>query len=373
MDRKNIIYHRIMRRETFEKAAKDLFNLLKATQTKYPDKPRALYVDIDGHRNKAGGFDADMIEIQTEFGIDFLGKFFTEVHFPLVDLINPNPQCNDIPEGLHIFNANNKKDESLNNLCIENYSNTEFMSEPDVYKYLEKVHDFLLEFKDVTFDHDLRSNDGTRGLLIRGWKNHIIDLITELYTMFLYGNLLSVAAMTRSLIECYVYFSILNKKGNEHLVYEWFLCSLCNSSACRNQEDKLKELMKLYCTNFNMDFEEMWNVYFDERKQRIRFNRNLWLRSLLPEKNLTFGGACNYLEEDYLHDDYESACSFVHGQDIATKLSPFTFYSSVYYRFYIMMTYIFKSIRLFPLDDSLDCQIDELELELHELGEKYCR
>lgn len=42
------LYHRVMRRENFEKAAKDLVDLVLSAQRKEPDKPRILYVDIDG-------------------------------------------------------------------------------------------------------------------------------------------------------------------------------------------------------------------------------------------------------------------------------------------------------------------------------------
>ncbi len=43
------IYHRIMARENFEVAAKDIFMLIQNAQKNMPNKPRALYVDIDGH------------------------------------------------------------------------------------------------------------------------------------------------------------------------------------------------------------------------------------------------------------------------------------------------------------------------------------
>lgn len=54
------LYHRVMRRENFEKAAKDLVSLVYAAEKKEPGKPRTLYLDIDGHRNAQGRFDADM-------------------------------------------------------------------------------------------------------------------------------------------------------------------------------------------------------------------------------------------------------------------------------------------------------------------------
>ena len=124
MEEKQIaLYHRIMRRENFEAAAKDLFQLLVSAQKKAPNQPRVLYVDIDGHRNAEDGFDRDMFELQKEF----LLPYFTEIHFPLYSVVNEKEQNNHIPEGLQISNAENKKDDSLNELYLENYSNTEFM------------------------------------------------------------------------------------------------------------------------------------------------------------------------------------------------------------------------------------------------------
>lgn len=46
---KIVLYHKVMRRENFEKAATDIFNLLKSAKIKSPNIARMLYVDIDGH------------------------------------------------------------------------------------------------------------------------------------------------------------------------------------------------------------------------------------------------------------------------------------------------------------------------------------
>lgn len=123
------IYHRVMRRENFETAAKDLVRLFADTQKMKPDQPRELYLDIDGHRNEAGGFDADMLEQQKEFGIGFLLQYFTELHFPLGTIVNQGEQNNDVPDKFEIFHAEESRDDSLNKLYLENYANTEFMSE----------------------------------------------------------------------------------------------------------------------------------------------------------------------------------------------------------------------------------------------------
>ena len=102
-----------------------------------------INLDIIGHRNKEGGYDADMLELQKEFCIGFLMQFLTELHVPLGSVKNKDEQRNDVPARLVIENARNERDDCLEKLYIENYSNTEFMSEEDVYVYLEKVSDFL--------------------------------------------------------------------------------------------------------------------------------------------------------------------------------------------------------------------------------------
>ena len=356
------LYHRVMRRENFEKAAKDLFDLLRSAQANYPNTDRILYVDIDGHKNSAGGYDNDMYELQKDFGLGLLGKYFIEIHFPLGDFINSKPQRNDIPTKLEIFSSENKKDSQLDDLYIENYSNTEFISEPDVYDYIKKVHNFLLEFQ--SFDLDCIINSGNQineNHNFRLWKNHISELTVELYNSFIYGNLLTVTAMTRTLIECFVYFSILSSQENNGVIHEWYLCSLCNSM--KNDPTKLEEYFKVYCNLNSLNFEEKWDLY------NKKPNANKWLKQLGLEP--TFKGACNFLNDEHIYQDFESACSFVHGQDISSKTAPFRFYVSICYRFNMMMLYIFRTIRLFSLNNSLEDQLISLEDELIELLEKY--
>src|SRR5262245_22629465 len=57
------IYHRVYPHEGFEESAQILFKLVQRAQLQYPGKRRLLYLDIDGHRNSEGGFDADMLEL----------------------------------------------------------------------------------------------------------------------------------------------------------------------------------------------------------------------------------------------------------------------------------------------------------------------
>lgn len=63
------------------------------------------------------------------------------------------------------------------------------------------------------------------------------------------------------------------------------------------------------------------------------------------------------------------AIIFVHGQDVMTKLAPFLFYSSIYNKFYIMMRYIFKAIRLYPLNKTMEEELEILEENLLQLSE----
>ena len=84
------IYHRVMKRENFEKAANDIYDLLVEAQKKYPDSPRVLYLDIDSHRNSENGFDKDMMELQKDFCLGFLLQFFEEINLPLGKFKNCN-------------------------------------------------------------------------------------------------------------------------------------------------------------------------------------------------------------------------------------------------------------------------------------------
>ena len=96
------IYHRVYEHEGFEESAQHLFKLVKDAQSKCPGKKRLLYLDIDGHRNSEGGFDSDMLELQKEFVLGFLNQFLSEIHIPLINAENSNPQSDDIPGELII-------------------------------------------------------------------------------------------------------------------------------------------------------------------------------------------------------------------------------------------------------------------------------
>ncbi|PSQ64901.1 MAG: hypothetical protein BRD32_05095, partial [Bacteroidetes bacterium QH_2_64_74] len=84
----------------FETAAQDIFSLLTEAQEKFPDWPRVFYLDIEGHVRDDGRLTEDMVELQQEFLIAAMGKFFTALALPLVSVVNPDDQVNDLPDEL---------------------------------------------------------------------------------------------------------------------------------------------------------------------------------------------------------------------------------------------------------------------------------
>ena len=96
------LYHDMRVEEDFTKCATRLFSILRAAAATRPGAPRHLYVDVQGHRNAAGGYDADALEIIRDFLLGFLGPFFTEISTPLYQVRNPEPQREDIPDVLTI-------------------------------------------------------------------------------------------------------------------------------------------------------------------------------------------------------------------------------------------------------------------------------
>ena len=355
------LYHRVLRRENFEKAAKDLVSLVYAAEKKEPGKPRTLYLDIDGHRNAQGGFDADMLELQKEFGLKFLLPFLTEVHFPLISAKNKNPQRNDVPERLEISHARNEKDHSLDDLYVENFSHTEYQSEATVYAYLKQVSDFLKRYKELDAEYALlppEPYDPQNHLL--QWRLHMRELINELFNMFVGGNLFSTAAMTRTLMECCVYGKVLKQEKSARLLEDWFLCGMIRSLPGQDgalRQAKLKTVYAL-CSAWNREPEETIRRF-------KKGNENEWLVSVIPGKGrIYFSHVCEYLQETELYQTYQWACAFVHGQDIRSKMHPFTFYDSTYHLLTVMISYIFRAIRLYPVSEELEAEMQKLERDL---------
>jgi len=101
-DKAIAIYHVVYAHEGFAEAAQTLFTLVQEAQRFHPGNPRNLYLDIEGHRQSAGGFDPDMVELQDEFLLGFLGLYLSEIHAPLVRATNTKPQANELPPALVI-------------------------------------------------------------------------------------------------------------------------------------------------------------------------------------------------------------------------------------------------------------------------------
>ena len=94
------IYHIVDEDDGFEAAAQDIFALTRTAQDEFPDWPRVLYLDIQGHFDEHGRFTEDMVELQQEFLIAAMGKFFTALALPIVAVVNPDKQVNALPEEL---------------------------------------------------------------------------------------------------------------------------------------------------------------------------------------------------------------------------------------------------------------------------------
>lgn len=92
------IYHVVHANEGFEESAQTLFDLVKSAQQQWPGKRRVLFLDIEGHRNNAGGFDPDMVELMQDYLVGFLGHHLSEIVAPLFHVSASNAQDNDIPD-----------------------------------------------------------------------------------------------------------------------------------------------------------------------------------------------------------------------------------------------------------------------------------
>jgi len=97
------LYHIVGAEDSFETAAQAVFGLLRDAQARFPNWPRILYLDVEGHAGTAAGFDADFYEFQQEFLFGVLAPFLTAFDAPLTGpLLNPEPQRNDVPDVLRI-------------------------------------------------------------------------------------------------------------------------------------------------------------------------------------------------------------------------------------------------------------------------------
>lgn len=99
------LYHVVYEYEKFEEAAQMIFELVRNAQQNWPNANRSLYLDIDSHKNKAGGFDSDMFELQKDFILGFLMPYLHKVYMPICVVENPKFQKNNVPEDINIIDA----------------------------------------------------------------------------------------------------------------------------------------------------------------------------------------------------------------------------------------------------------------------------
>jgi hypothetical protein len=99
------IYHRVHSHEGHDETAQKLWALVIEAQNSNPNVPRHLILEIDGHRNSKGGFDSEMLDLQNQFILEYLGRYLTEITMPLISIKNKRAQCNDIPPMLAIVDG----------------------------------------------------------------------------------------------------------------------------------------------------------------------------------------------------------------------------------------------------------------------------
>ncbi|MEW2167401.1 HNH endonuclease [Streptomyces sp. NPDC007084] len=114
------MYHDMRVEEDFTKCATRLFAVLKTAARVSPGAPRHVYLDIQGHRNAVGGFDADALEIVREFLLGFLRPYLTEITTPLYRVRNPEPQREDIPDALNVLDPDREHSYDHRDLRVRN-------------------------------------------------------------------------------------------------------------------------------------------------------------------------------------------------------------------------------------------------------------
>ena len=104
----------------------------------------------------------------------------------------------------------------------------------------------------------------------------------------------------------------------------------------------------------------------------LKYKReNDWLCDYLDLKRVSFKDICDYSKIANLYADYQKTCSFIHGQDITSKIGPFTFYNSIYFKVYIMSEYMFKMIKIFTDDAYVISQINKLYSMLVDMKKEF--
>ena len=95
------LYHDMRWHEGFDETARILFDITKKAADEEPGVPRTLILDVQEHRDEAGGFDPDALEVMKEFLFGILMPYLTEAHTPLGSYRNAG-QSEDFPDELTI-------------------------------------------------------------------------------------------------------------------------------------------------------------------------------------------------------------------------------------------------------------------------------
>ncbi|WP_049806818.1 hypothetical protein [Pseudofrankia inefficax] len=89
-----------------------LLELVRKAAEAQPGVRRGLFLDIEGHRNSAGGYDHDMMELQTGFILGYLAPWLSEIHLPLLKgkkAVCPG-QREDVPHEVSFLPGGESKD-----------------------------------------------------------------------------------------------------------------------------------------------------------------------------------------------------------------------------------------------------------------------
>lgn len=97
------LYYEMRARDNFEETAEALHAIVAGAIEKQPSKPRHLYLDVERHRNEAGGFDHDAHELQRHFILDFLSPYLSAVDMPLMSVKFNHEQSDDLDDMLRIY------------------------------------------------------------------------------------------------------------------------------------------------------------------------------------------------------------------------------------------------------------------------------
>jgi hypothetical protein len=85
------LHHSFQEWDTFSEAAAVLHAIVEEAAAQFPGRPRHLYLDVEGHRNPAGGFDRDAYELMAHFVPRALMRYLDEARTPLCVFSNPEP------------------------------------------------------------------------------------------------------------------------------------------------------------------------------------------------------------------------------------------------------------------------------------------